>query len=30
MTYWNMLNYSIWKRICIDNEPVEALLEEIA
>lgn len=29
MTYWNMLNYSIWKRICIDNEPVEALLEEI-
>jgi asparagine synthetase B (glutamine-hydrolysing) len=29
MIYWNMLNYSIWKRICIDNEPVESLLEEI-
>jgi hypothetical protein len=29
MIYWNMLNYSIWKRICINNEPVDALLEEI-
>lgn len=29
MIYWNMLNYSIWKRICIDNEPVDTLLEEI-
>jgi asparagine synthase (glutamine-hydrolysing) len=29
MIYWNMLNYSIWKRICIDNEPVDTLFEEI-
>ena len=29
MTYWNILNYSIWKRICIHNEPLDALLEEI-
>lgn len=30
MIYWNMLNYSIWKRICINNEPIETLLEEIS
>ena len=29
MTYWNMLNYAIWKRLCINNEPVSALLEEL-
>ncbi|VVB62041.1 Asparagine synthase [uncultured archaeon] len=29
MTYWNMLNYSIWKRICINNEPLDTLIEEI-
>jgi len=29
MTFWNMLNYSIWKRLCINNEPVEVLLEEL-
>ena len=29
MTYWNMLNYSIWKRICINNEPLEVLKEEL-
>jgi asparagine synthetase B (glutamine-hydrolysing) len=29
MIYWNMLNYAIWKRICINNEPIEALTEEI-
>jgi asparagine synthetase B (glutamine-hydrolysing) len=29
MTYWNMLNYSIWKRLFIRNEPLEILLEEI-
>jgi len=28
MTYWNMLNYSIWKRVCINNEPVDVLIEE--
>ena len=30
MIYWNILNYSIWKRICINNEPLDALSEEIA
>jgi asparagine synthetase B (glutamine-hydrolysing) len=29
MIYWNMLNYSIWKRICINNESLDTLLEEI-
>ena len=29
MTFWNILNYSIWKRICINNEPIEVLLEEL-
>jgi len=29
MTFWNMLNYSIWKRLCINNEPIEVLLEEL-
>ena len=29
MTYWNILNYSIWKRLCINNEPLEVLLEEL-
>jgi asparagine synthetase B (glutamine-hydrolysing) len=29
MTYWNMLNYSIWKRLCVNNEPLEVLLEEL-
>ena len=29
MTYWNILNYSIWKRLCINNEPVEILLDEL-
>jgi asparagine synthetase B (glutamine-hydrolysing) len=29
MTFWNMLNYSIWKRLCINNEPLESLLEEL-
>ncbi len=29
MTFWNILNYSIWKRICIDDEPTEVLLEEL-
>jgi asparagine synthase (glutamine-hydrolysing) len=30
MTFWNILNYSIWKRLCIDNEPVEVLLEQLS
>jgi len=29
MTYWNILNYAIWKRLCIDNEPLDMLLEEL-
>jgi len=29
MTFWNILNYSIWKRLCINNEPLEVLLEEL-
>ena len=28
-TFWNMLNYSIWKRLHINNEPLDALLEEL-
>lgn len=30
MTFWNILNYSIWKRICIDNEPLDVLREELS
>lgn len=29
MTFWNILNYSIWKRLCINNEPLPVLLEEL-
>ena len=29
MIFWNMLNYSIWKRLCIDNDPLNILLEEL-
>ncbi len=29
MTFWNILNYSIWKRLCINNESVNVLLEEL-
>jgi asparagine synthetase B (glutamine-hydrolysing) len=29
MTFWNMLNYAIWKRLCINNEPVDVLLDEL-
>jgi len=29
MTFWNMLNYSIWKRLCINNEPLDDLIEEL-
>ncbi len=30
MTFWNILNYSIWKRLCIDNEPLDVLYEELS
>lgn len=29
MIFWNMLNYAIWKRLCIYNEPISELLEEL-
>jgi asparagine synthetase B (glutamine-hydrolysing) len=29
MTYWNILNYSIWKRLFINNEPIDILMDEI-
>lgn len=29
MTYWNVINYAIWKRIFIDNEPVNDLKAEL-
>jgi asparagine synthetase B (glutamine-hydrolysing) len=29
MTFWNMINYSIWKRLWINNEPLEVLIEEL-
>jgi len=29
MTFWNMLNYSVWKRLCINNESVDVVLNEL-
>jgi len=29
MTFWNMLNYSLWKRLFIKKEPLEMLIEEL-
>ena len=29
MAFWNILNYSIWKRLYINNEPVRVLVEEL-
>ena len=28
-TFWNMLNYAVWKRLHIYNEPLDVLLEEL-
>jgi len=28
-TFWNMLNYAVWKRLCIDEEPLQVLEEEL-
>jgi hypothetical protein len=28
-TFWALLNYAIWKRVCVDGESVEALKEEL-
>jgi hypothetical protein len=30
MTFWNILNYSIWKRLIIDNESLSLLEEELS
>ena len=29
MTFWNVLNYAIWKRLCINNEPTAAIINEL-
>jgi asparagine synthetase B (glutamine-hydrolysing) len=29
-TFWNAINYAIWKRTCIDGESAEALIEQMA
>ncbi len=29
-TFWNMLNYGIWKRLCINREPLADLQSELA
>lgn len=29
MVFWNILNYAIWKRLCINNESLDVLLSEI-
>jgi asparagine synthetase B (glutamine-hydrolysing) len=28
-TFWNAINYAIWKRTCIDNESADALIDEM-
>lgn len=30
MTFWNILNYAIWKRLCVDNERIDLLFEELS
>ena len=29
MTFWNALNYALWKRLCVDGEPLDDLLGEL-
>ena len=29
MLFWNMINYAIWKRICVDNESADDLINEL-
>jgi len=29
MTFWNILNYGIWKRLFIENEPLDRLIDEL-
>jgi hypothetical protein len=28
-TFWNAVNYAVWKRTCIDNEPADSLIDEM-
>jgi hypothetical protein len=28
-TFWNMINYALWKRMVVDGEPVQTLLDEL-
>jgi asparagine synthetase B (glutamine-hydrolysing) len=28
-TFWALLNYALWKRLCVDGEPLESLQEEL-
>lgn len=28
-TLWNMINYGLWKRICINNEPIDQIKSEL-
>ena len=30
MIFWSMINYALWKRLCIDGESLESLKEELA
>ncbi|NQV36301.1 MAG: hypothetical protein HQ515_26650 [Phycisphaeraceae bacterium] len=30
MTFWSMLNYALWKRLCIDGDSIESLQRELA
>jgi hypothetical protein len=30
MLFWAMLNYALWKRLCVDGEPLDTLREELA
>ena len=30
MTFWNILNYAVWKRLCADGEPLDTLKDELS
>jgi asparagine synthetase B (glutamine-hydrolysing) len=29
MIFWNMINYAVWKRLCIDREPLSGLVNQL-
>jgi hypothetical protein len=29
MTFWSLLTYGVWKRLCIDREDADALVAEL-